>query len=263
MAQAGFSGNGNYKIDVDAALVSQSGLTSTIYWRIIVVKNNTTGHAGWGNNGSSGFADASIGRIWTNGNVQYNFQNGSLSGSFTMAEGTFQVQHRADGNAEYYFSGNLTLANLGNAAATTGWRSLPKIQTARVPDAPTSLGVDWLEMTSARYRFSGNYDGGSPIIEWQALYQAGNGPQIPVGWNGGTLFLTGLKPATVYNFWARGRNAVGWGPWSAIASGRTRAGARVKQDGAWREAIPYVKINGVWKLAQPFAKQNGGWEKST
>lgn len=262
MAQATFSGNGNYRIDVDAAFLGHSGLSSNIYWRIIVHKTNTTGHRAWGSNGSSGYADASVGRVWTNGNMEYNFQNGSMSGSFTIAEGTFNVAHRPDGNAEYYVSGGLTLTGLGSASATTGWRSLPRIQTATVPQAPTGLGVDQNEMTSLRYRFSGNGDGGAPILEWQALWQEGSGPQNPLGWQSGTLILPGLKPGTNYNFWSRGRNSVGWGPWSGMSSGRTLAGSRVRHNGTWKEAVPYVKHNGAWKLAQPYSKINGIWRKS-
>jgi hypothetical protein len=262
VARATFSGNGNYQIDVDAALTGQSGLSSNIYWRIIVVKGNTYGHSAWGNTGSSGWADGNPGRLWTNNNMEYNFQNGRYGGEFLIAEGNFSVQHRADGNAEYYVNGGLTLANLGSASTGTGWRSLPRIQTATVPDAPTPLGVDQNEMTSLRYRFSGNGNGGAPILEWQALYQEGGGPQIPLGWQTGTLVLPNLKPATNYNFWSRGRNSVGWGPWSAISSGRTLAGSRVKHGGSWREAVPYVKQNGAWKLAQPYSKVNGIWRKS-
>jgi hypothetical protein len=262
MARATFSGNVNYQIDVDAAFVGHSGLSSNVYWRIIVVKGNTYGHAAWGNTGSNGWADGNPGRLWTNGNMEFNFQNGRYGGEFLIAEGTFNVPHRADGNAEYYVSGGLTLSGLGSASTGTGWRSLPHIQTATVPDAPTPLGVDQREMTSLRYRFSGNGNGGAPILEWQALYQEGNGPQIPLGWQTGTLVLPNLKPATNYNFWSRGRNSVGWGPWSGISSGRTLAGARVKSGGSWREAVPYVKQNGAWKLAQPYSKVNGIWRKS-
>lgn len=269
MGQATFSGNGNYRIDVDVALVSQSGLTSRIYWRVLVIKNNTSGHAGWGNNGSSGWADSSQGGnndLWYNGNIQYNFQNGSYSGTFTMAEGHFDVGHRADGNAEYYVNGGLTLTGLGSASAGTGWRSLPRIQTARVPDAPTFHSWGERTQTSIQYNFQGHGDGGSPIIEWQALFQeitaggAPNGAQVGY-WSNGSTNLGGLKPATHYRFWSRGRNAVGWGPWSAHADYKTLAGARVKVNGVWKEAVPYVKVNGVWRLAQPHIKVNGSWKK--
>lgn len=263
MAQATFNGNGNYKIDVDAALVSQSGLTSTIYWRVLVIKTNNFGHRAWGNSGSSGWADGNPGRIWNAPSIEYNFQNGSQNGTFTMAEGTFAVNHRADGHAEYYVSAGLTLVNLGSASAGTGWRSLPRIQTATVPSAPTPGGFGVRTMTSIQYRFIGNSDGGAPIREYQALYQNAtlNGPQIEY-WSNGFTDLGGLIPGHTYNFWSRGRNDIGWGPWSAISSARTVAPAFVRHGGVWREAIPYVKVNGAWRAAQPFAKVNGIWRKA-
>jgi hypothetical protein len=267
MGQATFSANGNYKIDVDAALVSQSGLTSRIYWRVLVIKSNTSGHAGWGNNGSSGWADSSQGGnndLWYNGNLQYNFQNGSYSGTFTMAEGYFEVGHRADGNAEYYVSGGLTLTNLGSASAGTGWRSLPRIQTATVPAAPTPVGFSDITQNQIRYLFSGNSDGGSPIREWQALWQdvTINGPQNAYGSNGSTLLGPGLTPGHTYNFWSRGRNDIGWGPWSNVSTAKTLAGARIKVNGVWKEAVPWIKVNGVWRLAQPYVKKDGSWHRT-
>lgn len=268
MGQAVFSGNGSYTIDVDAALVSQNtgGLYSTIYWRMLVIKNGTTGHAAWGNTGSNGWVDSNLGAandLWYNGNMEYNFQNGSMSGTFTIAEGTFNVYHRSDGNAEYYVNGGLSLVNLGDASAGTGWRSLPRIQTATVPPAPSPLAFGTITQTSIQYRFQGNGDGGSAILEWQALYQDAtiNGPQIAYG-SGGSTDLGGLIPGHNYNFWSRGRNAVGWGPWSGMATVKTIAGARVKSGGVWKEAVPYVKVSGVWKVALPYSKVAGIWKKS-
>jgi hypothetical protein len=259
-----FSGNGNYQIDVDAAVTSQDlGLKrSYIYWRVMVNKGNTYGHSAWGNTGSNGNATSNVGTLWSNGNMEYNFQNGQYGGAFMIAEGNFFITHRDDGTQEYYVNGALNLANLGSASAGTGWRSLPRL--AREPDAPTPLWVANITQTSMDYRFSGNYDGGSAVIEYQALYQEGNGPQISLGWeNDGLVNMTGLKPATNYNFWSRGRNSIGWGPWSQIMSGRTLAGARVKQNGVWKEAIPYVRKSGSWKLAQPYSKINGVWRKGS
>lgn len=263
MAKATFSGNSNYTIDVDGSLVSQSvsTLTSRIYWRVIVHKTNTTGHSAWGNTGSSGWADGNPGRLWTNNNMEYNFQNGSMSGSFVIADGYYNVKHNADGTARYYVAGGLDLINLGSASANTGWRTLPTIQTATVPPAPKSLGVDLNEMTSLRYRFSGQGNGGSAILEWQIQWQEGTGP-LKYATSSGTTIFTGLTPGKSFNFWSRGRNSVGWGPWSAKSTGKTIAGARVNVNGVWKEAVPYVKVNGIWKLAQPYAKQNGVWKKS-
>jgi hypothetical protein len=262
MPLATFSGNGNYTLDVDAAFTGHSGLSSNVYWRIIVRKGNTYGHSAWGNTGSNGWADGNPGRLWTNGNMEYNFQNGRYGGEFLIAEGTFNVPHRADGNAEYYIAGGLNLVNLGSASVNSGWRSLPHIQTATVPQAPTPIGVDEATQTSLRFRFSGNSDGGSPIREWQIHYgRTPNGGEWSL-WSNGTSTIGALLPAQNYWFWARGRNDIGWGPFSNPISGRTIAGARVKSGGQWREAVPYVKQNGAWKLAQPYSKVNGIWRKS-
>lgn len=266
MGVATFSSNGNYKIDVDAAVTGQSGLTSFIYWRVYVIKTYGSGYMSTTNMGNSGWADSSVGGnpdLWSNGNMAYNFQNGSNTGTFMIAEGNFSVQHRPDGNAEYFVNAGLNFVNLGSASAGTGWRSLPHIQTATVPGAPVPVGFGERTMTSIQYIFSGTTDGGSPIREWQALYQDAtiNGPQIAyASW--GSTDLGGLLPGRMYNFWSRGRNDIGWGPWSAISSVSTVAPTWVKYEGNWRKAIPYVKHDGTWKLAQPYAKHNGLWKKT-
>lgn len=267
MGQATFSRHGSYKIDVDAAFISQSGMSSTIYWRIVVIKTNNQGHAAWGNTGSSGFAESSLGAhsdrdLWSNYNMQYNFQNGSNNGTFLIQEGTFQVQHRADGNAEYFVSGQLDYHLLGSARAGTGWRSLPRIHTTTVPAAPSPIAVDNATPDSLRFRFSGNNNGGTPVREWQIHYGTNSKSGQHAAWSDGTSIITGLIPATKYYFWARGRNDVGWGPFSEPISGSTAAGVRIKHGGTWKQAIPYVKFNGVWRLAQPHVKVNGVWKKT-
>lgn len=267
MGTATFSNNGNYYIDVDAALVSQNrgGNFSTIYWRVDVVK--TYGSGFWASTGigNKGWADSSQGGdrdLWNAGDLAYDFRNGSNTGRWTLAQGQFNVQHRSDGNAEYFVNGGLTLASLGSATAGTGWRSLPRL--ANVPDAPTPLGIDNVTMTSMTYHFSGNYDGGSPIREWQVGW--GADPNSAQWYETGGPINNGVAtvavpPATTFYFWSRGRNDVGWGPWSNRISAQSRAGVRVKINGVWRTAVPYAKINGVWRMAEPLVKINGTWKK--
>lgn len=36
---------------------------------------------------------------------------------------------------------------------------------------------------------------------------------------------------------------------------------KIKINGNWKRAIPYVKINGVWRKATPYVKINGSWRK--
>lgn len=38
---------------------------------------------------------------------------------------------------------------------------------------------------------------------------------------------------------------------------------KVKVNGVWKEAIPFIKVNGVWKEAIPYMKVNGIWKEGT
>lgn len=110
------------------------------------------------------------------------------------------------------------------------WASVGR---ATIPAAPTPVGLDQITATSMRYRFSGNSNGGSGILEWQVHY--GTNPssgEHSIG-SSGTSVVTGLKPGTDYYFWSRGRNAVGWGPWSARTSARTLSAAYVGKGGSF------------------------------
>lgn len=133
------------------------------------------------------------------------------------------------------------------------------IQRATPPTAPVIREIDQIGHTTMRVRFEGISDGGSPIREWQIGYGTNTGsPQFTVSSNGLTL-LSKLALGTTYYIWARGRNDVGWGPWSARTSGRTLAGSRVKRAGVWREAIAMVRVAGVWRQAIPFGRRGGKW----
>jgi len=133
------------------------------------------------------------------------------------------------------------------------------IHRATVPDAPTPVGVDMIGHTDMRYRFSGNGNGGSPIREWQIGYGTDpNAAQYLVG-SGGTSVIGGLSIGTTWYFWSRGRNDVGWGPWSSRSEGRTLSSGRVKVAGVWREMILYVKVSGAWRQAILYEKKSGVW----
>lgn len=133
---------------------------------------------------------------------------------------------------------------------------------ATIPPAPDPIGFYDTTPTSIVYRFRSQGNGGLKILEWQIGY--GTNPskiQKNIKSNG-TTTVTGLKPATWYYFWARGRNSKGWGPWSVRMARRTDAGARVKLGSSWKEAIPMVKYNGKWVVAEAWVKSGGVWKKA-
>lgn len=91
------------------------------------------------------------------------------------------------------------------------------INRATVPGAPLAVGVDQATATSLRFRFSGTTTGGAQILEWQAQVSTSSNFASPttIG-SSGTSTFTLLQPNQTYYFRARGRNSVGWGPWSAV-----------------------------------------------
>lgn len=261
-----FSGNANYKIDVDARLTRQSGQVSYIYWRIYVIKSGTPGYLSQANPANSGWADSNVGinkDLWNKGNMAYNFQNASLSGTFLIAEGNFSITHRANGTQEYSVKAALDFLNLGHAEAGTGTRALPRIQKATVPAAPTPLSFGIITMTSIEYRFKGNSNGGLPTLGWEMRIQDATtkGPLYTAP-SSGTSVRSGLTPGHVYYFWSRGRNALGWGPWSVRTSATTVVSTDVRYNGSWRNAVPYVKYGGTWRAARPYVKVNGVWRRT-
>lgn len=133
------------------------------------------------------------------------------------------------------------------------------IQRATVPAAPTPIGVDQIGHTDMRYRFSGNSNGGSPIREWQIGYGTSSTSVQKTLSSSGTSKVGGLNLGTTYYFWSRGRNDVGWGPWSARSQGRTLSSGRVKVSGVWREMVLYVKVSGAWRQAILYEKKAGVW----
>lgn len=168
--------------------------------------------------------------------------------------------HRFGGlekGVRYYF-----WAQSHNEKGWSGWSGRSDVATHREPDQTTPLSVDEIGQTSFRYFFKGNWDGGTPVLEWQVGW--GTNPNSPtnLAGSGGAIHLTGLAPATTYYVWSRGRNAVGWGPWSARTQVRTIAGAFVKLDFVYHEAIPYMKVDGVWRLLTPWVKQAGEWKET-
>lgn len=147
-----------------------------------------------------------------------------------------------------------------NAKGWGAWSSRKTFTTPNVPPAPSSVVISDIKQASAKTTFTGNGDGGSPILEWQLGYGTNaTTPQTLVP-STGVLALTGLDAGMKYYFWARGRNAVGWGPWSVVSTATLLAGAWVDVAGVKKRAVPYVRTGGVWKVAEPYAKIAGLWK---
>lgn len=124
-----------------------------------------------------------------------------------------------------WYVGSTQYVNIGQqATGTSGLGGAASFNTyifrPTAPPAPSSVGVDEITATSARYRFSGNGDGGSGIIEWQAwaATDAAFTQNVQAVSSNGTTTFTSLLPGNTYYFRSRGRNAVGWSGFSNTIS---------------------------------------------
>lgn len=157
---------------------------------------------------------------------------------------------------QYYF-----WARTHNSLGYSGWAPRATATTLRVPDAPSVVAVTEVQQMSVHAAFTANGNGGSAILEHQIGYGfSATDPQFFVSSNG--MVIGALGPGLKYYFWARVRNAVGWGPWSAVSSVTLIAGSHIKVGAVWKRAVPYVRIGGVWKVARPWGKSAGVWKET-
>lgn len=159
----------------------------------------------------------------------------------------------------YYF-----WARTHNSEGWSAWSGRASAKTLKGPGAPSAPLLSSVRATSVDVAFSAPSDtGGSTITGYQIGY--GTSSSAPASTVSATSpqVVAGLNPGTVYYFWVRARNSVGWGTWSASRSIRTVAGAYIRVGAEMKLAVPYVKVGGVWEVAEPWIRNVGAWKRTT
>lgn len=222
----------------------QPSNTSSVSWYLECIDV-----ANWGSYGNY----STPWSVWIEGN-NYTGNIGSFDPTMGIASGNTTVTHDANGYMTVDGSGwwNSSHSNIGQATVygAYGIARLPK-----VPSAPTPVGLTEITASSMKYQFSGNDDGGSGILEWQFEYDDNNSFTSPtaVG-SSGTTTVTGLPGGTTQYFRSRGRNAIGWGPWSSTISATTLGGAPSVPQSVGATATPPGTIGMTWTAPS----SNGG-----
>lgn len=131
---------------------------------------------------------------------------------------------------------------------------------ATVPDQPPTPLYANVAQNAVDINFSDPNDGGSAILERQIQWGT-DGTTFPnlVASDGSTT-VTNLAAGDTIYFRVRVRNAIGWSTYSPVRTVKLIAGAWVKWENTWREAVPWVKMNGVWYVAKPWVKIAGVWK---
>lgn len=159
----------------------------------------------------------------------------------------------------YYF-----WARTHNSEGWSAWSGRASAKTLKGPSAPSAPLLSSVRATSVDVAFSAPSDtGGSTITGYQIGYGTTSSAPVSTVTATSPQVVTGLNPGTVYYFWVRARNSVGWGAWSAFRSIRTVAGAYIRVGAEMKLAVPYVKVGGVWKIAEPWIRNVGVWKRTT
>lgn len=153
-------------------------------------------------------------------------------------------------------------ARTHNSQGYSSWSTAITFTTLKVPDAPTTPLLSSVTATSVDVAFSANGSGGSVITGYQIGYGTSPVSTESIVSAVSPQVISGLTPGTVYYFWARVQNSVGWGPWSSPANVRTIAGAYIMVGAVRKLAVPYVKDAGVWKIAEPWVRNVGVWKRT-
>lgn len=235
------------------------GNQNLVHSELWIIKNSYS--PTFSGSGSSYTCNVSGVQVGANGNFGFDFRN-SDSLLLHASDNWFG----ADGNGymNYSVGGACNAAILGYTD-TTGWYSAPRI--ARPPYAPYSYpsaaaSITAITATSFQYQFSGTDNGGSAIIEWQIEYSTTSNfaaGTVTAVTSSGTSVLTGLASGTQYWVRARGRNALGWGAYSDVATATTLASVKVSNGTSWVTPTVQVSNGTQWRSPSVFYSKSGAW----
>lgn len=122
--------------------------------------------------------------------------------------------------ATYYF-----WSRQRNSVGWSAWSPRNSVTTrVTVPATPGAFYISSYTDTTATGDADPGSNGGSTVVQWQLGYGTGDAyPDYFQDLNlSGTGTVTGLSRGTLYYFWSRQRNSIGWSAWSPRTMQRTR-----------------------------------------
>lgn len=215
---------------------------------LLTVISNTVIQLNWGGSGNNNGSAVDLRVFWGSNNTTPTY--------VVPYEFNYQWSGLTPGTPYFFW------AREHNAYGWSDFSPHALATTHDIPDAPDPVALSFQTQTTVKAQFTDNDLGGVPALERQIAY--GKDPTTPelfVSSNNTTI--EDLDPGQIYYFWARIRNAYGWGPYCARTQVTLRAGARVNQAGVWKRAVPYVRVGGVWMVARPWVKDAGVWKETS
>lgn len=263
-------GQGGQQVYLNVYRVGQNWAGNYSTFRIIV-QYRGNGSSAWNPEGNNWQAYSIGARAWSGSFSIPRSQSGS---TIWLLDTTFDVGH--DGNGYLGgFSSSAAIQSSNTAYIGSGSVSVWEGDSPRIPKRPSPPGTPTVKNnlpTSLTLSWPPSADNaGSPIDGYLLRYwpnPSGSGPYIDHSQQNNTSrTVTGLQPGKEYRFVVYAHNAAadnaGYSNVSGALVVRTRAGVRIKVDGVWKLAIPYLKVDGAWKMAIPYVKDNNTWKMTS
>lgn len=197
---------------------------------------------------------------------QWTFQN-TLQANQIRTIGTHTISGQGQsygGGPVYNFASNLQGVYLGAGPSFSYNWALPARPIR--PPAPPAWNPIFQNITATSFycQWGGTPDNGgsSPDADWLQLATDSGFGNITYSNIGGGYArqVNGLVPGKTYYARAAIHNAAGWSGWSGTTSSKTLSGAKVRQGGAWVDAVAYGRVGGAWTTIQGVQKRvNGTW----
>lgn len=255
------NGSGPQQIYINVYRESQDWAGNYTTYRIIV-RYLAKGYGSWINDAQS----------WSASSYAVNW-SGSFSiphpgtSDIELLNTTFTVGHNSAGySGDFNSSASITTnhSSIGSGTVTVTESNIPRIP--KRPSPPGTPSFSQILPTSVQVSWGGSGDnGGSGIDSYLLRYwpnSDGSGSYIDHSVENNTSRLvTGLIPGKQYRFVVYAHNGSadnnGYSNPSGAAVVRTLSGAKIKVDGVYRQAIPYIKVDGVYRMVIPYIKVDG------
>lgn len=261
--------SGRQQVYINVARTGQNGSQNESYYRIIV-QYRGNGSTAWASDNANQWSASSGPFAWQG---TFPIPYGSGGATITLLDTTFTRKHDANGNDSVFNSrADISSYNreyIGAGSVTISEPPIPRIpKKPSPPGKPTFSKIDGDTVTVSWTASTDN--GGAPIDAyllryWPNAEGSGNYTDHSTA-NNLTRTVTGLQPGKKYRFVVYAHNGSADNSGFSLPSPANVVelfvGVRVKVNGKWRFAIPYVKVEGKWKRTLPFVRRNGKWFKA-
>ncbi len=207
--------------------------------------------------------------VWIRGSENQLGYKSYSNGTYTLVDKTEWINHNADGsgsiNVYWSFSSYITSYTEGSASLTlTKINRYPVLNSgSNFTDRTnpvfniTAYGTYPIRVrleASGASRVSRDLSSKNSQTYTLQLTDAERKLLRSLSSNGKTLTVREVVAAV------SGGNEIAWS-YKDYTMTIVRKPAKVRKDGAWVNAFPYVRVNGQWKEAKPYIRVNGSWKE--